>query len=417
MQRRFGGLWRHSDFLKLWAGQTVSLTGSAITSLALPLAAVLVFQATPAQMGLLTATDLAPWLVVGLFAGVWVDRLPRRPVMIIADLGRAVLLGSVPVAALLGLLRLEQLYVVAFLAGILTVFFNSANPALLPTLVGRPQLIEGNSKMMMSASITQIAGPGLAGWLVQVLSAPLAIILDAISFLVSASFLTLIRATEPLPTSSGQRRRMWREIAEGIEAIIRQPLVRPIIAASIVRGLFTAVVSATYLIYVARNLGLAPGVIGVLLAVSGPATLLGSVVTQWLVEHVGRGPTLIVSPIVTGIGILLVPLAGGPFLLLTLAVGQVLVALSNTIFYIAGTSLTQSTTPDHLQGRVGASARVFVLGIRPIGALVGGAMGQAIGLQPTLVLAGIGMTLACLVLLLSAVRALVPPPSPRVETA
>ena len=196
MEKRFGGLWRHPDFMKLWSGQTISVFGSNITREGLPYAAVLVLAATPFQMGLLLASSALPVVLVGLMAGVWVDRLRRRPVMIIAVLIRAVLVGSIPVAAFLGALGMAQLYVVAFLVGLLTVFFEVANHAYLPGLVEREHLVEANSKLGASSSIAEIGGPPLAGVLVQFLTAPIAIIIDAVSFVISALLLGLIRRPE-----------------------------------------------------------------------------------------------------------------------------------------------------------------------------------------------------------------------------
>src|SRR5919204_6968169 len=216
---RPGGLWRHREFVKLWTGQTISRLGSEISQLAIPLAAALVLHASPAQMGLLGAFEFAPFLLLSLFAGVWVDRVHRRPVLIVADVGRAIFLGSIPVAAILGVLRIEQLYVVGLLTGVLTVFFDVAYQAYLPVLVSREHLVEGNSKLEVSRSVAQIAGPGLAGGLVQAITAPMAILLDAVSFLVSALSLGLIRTPEPVPVRDG-RRRVRAEIGEGLRVVL-----------------------------------------------------------------------------------------------------------------------------------------------------------------------------------------------------
>ncbi len=205
-QSPVAGLWRHPDFLKLWAGQTVSLCGSEVTALALPLTAVLVLKAGPAQMGLLRAIESVPALLVALLAGVWVDRVRRRPLLIGANLGRAALLGSIPVAASLGLLRLDVLYIVAFAAGTLAVVFSVAYSAFFPSLVAPEHLVEGNTKLEMSRSVAQIAGTGLGGTLVQLLTAPIAIAVDAFSFVVSALSIAAIRAPETRPAPRGRPR-------------------------------------------------------------------------------------------------------------------------------------------------------------------------------------------------------------------
>ena len=199
MRLRFTGLWRDVNFTKLWTGQAISLFGSQITFLALPLTAVLVLDATPSQMGILMAVEALPTLLMGLFVGVWVDHYRRRPILIMADLGRAVLLSVIPVVAILGLLRIEHLYIVCFLVSVLGLFFSVAHRSFLPSLVGREHLVEANSKLELSNSVAEIVGPGVAGGLVQAVTAPIAIAVDAISFLVSALLLGLIRVSEPVP--------------------------------------------------------------------------------------------------------------------------------------------------------------------------------------------------------------------------
>ena len=228
MRFRLTGLWRHPDFVKLWTGQTISLIGSQVTFLALPLTAVLVLNATPAQMGFLTAAGAIPSLLVGLFAGVWVDRHRRRPILIAADLGRAALLLLIPVAALLGVLRIEYLYIVAFLVGTLGLFFEVAHHSFLPSLVGREQLVEGNSKLEISDSVAEIVGPGLAGGLVQLVTAPIAIAVDAISFLISALFLGLIRTPEPAPKPPDEQQNIFGEVVEGLALVSGNALLRAI---------------------------------------------------------------------------------------------------------------------------------------------------------------------------------------------
>src|SRR5437763_5254338 len=225
MQLRLTGLWRNADFVKLWIGQTISHAGSGITGVALPLTAVLVLSATPVQMGILNALDGLAVLLIGLFAGVWVDRLRRRPVLIATDLGRALLLGSIPLAAFLHLLRIEQLYIVGALTAILTVFFNVADESFLPALLPQQDLVEGNSKLGASDSLAEISGPAVAGPLVQVLGGPVAILFDAVSFLCSALCIGLIRKPEP-PQSTAQQQSFWLEITEGLRLIMGNPLLR-----------------------------------------------------------------------------------------------------------------------------------------------------------------------------------------------
>src|SRR5579884_1092146 len=213
MQHRTG-LWKNPDFVKLWLGQTISNFGSGITGIALPLTAVLVLGATPVQMGILGALNGVAVLSISLPGGVWVDRIRRRPLLIATDLGRTVLLTSIPLAALFGWLCIEQLYIVAALVGILTVLFNIAHPSYLPSLIAQEELVEGNSKLGVSDSLAEIGGPAVAGPLVQLLSAPFTLIFDALSFLFSAICLALIHTREPLPGLE-ERKSVWRDLIDG----------------------------------------------------------------------------------------------------------------------------------------------------------------------------------------------------------
>ncbi|MDQ6601536.1 MAG: MFS transporter, partial [Chloroflexota bacterium] len=259
-------LWRHADFLKLWAGQTVSQFGSQVTVLALPLTAALTLHANAANMGFLAAASTAPFLVFGLFAGVWVDRLRRRPILILADIARFALLALIPVLALLGALTLVDLYVIAFLVGILTLFFEVAYQSFLPAVVGRAQLVDGNSKLETTRSAAQIAGPGAAGALVQLVTAPVAIAVDAASFLVSVLFLGLIRTPEPSPARTMARRRVWAELNEGLRAVLDDPILRATMGSAGTVNMFGSLLFAVFVLYALR-LGIGAGLLGVIFAV------------------------------------------------------------------------------------------------------------------------------------------------------
>ena len=413
MTARLGGLWRQPDFLKLWLGQSVSLVGSEVTALALPLAAVLTLQATPIQMGLLTAAERAPFLLIGLPAGVWVDRRRRRPILIAADLARAGLLLSIPLAALAGLLRIEQLYLVALLAGALTVFFDVAALSFLPTLVGREQLLDGNSKLMASRSVAQIAGPGLAGLLVGLVSAPVAIAVDACSFLLSALSVGAIRPPEPPPARPARRPSVRTEIGEGLRVVLGDPLLRALAAGSATTALFGYLYLAVYVLYMTRELGLPPALVGLVLGVGGVGALLGTLLAGSLTRRFGLGATIIWAQALVGLGSLLVPLAGlAPALALPLLLVSELVSwFMLPIRDINQTSLRQAITPDRLQGRVNATVRFLVWGCIPIGGLLGGALGEAIGLGPTLVLGSLGMLASIVWALVSPVAGLRRQPS------
>lgn len=405
MLSRFKGLWRHPEFLKLWAGQTISQFGSTVTREALPLTAVLTLQATPAQMGLLGATSSLPVLLVGLLAGVWADRVRRRPLMIVADLGRALLLASIPIAALLGGLRIEQLYLVALLAGILSVFFDVAYQAFLPVLVSREHVVEGNSKLGMSDSLSEVLAPALAGGLVQIITAPLTILLDALSFLLSAGSLLLMHSSEPAPTprAGGSLR---AEVVEGVRAIWHHPILRVLVESAAIRSFFGGFFGALYGLYVLRELGMTPAMLGILVATGGIGSLLGAAVAGPAARRYGVGRVLIGALILSALTNLLIPLAHGAGLLALamLIASQIVGDLGWTVYAINAISLRQTVTPDRLLGRTVASSDFVVGGCAAVGLLVGGGLGGLIGLRPALWLASLGILGGTLWLSLSPIR-------------
>jgi predicted MFS family arabinose efflux permease len=406
------GLRHNRDFLKLWAGQSVSLIGSQITRLALPLAAVLTLHANAAQMGLLGAAQLAPFLVLGLVAGVWVDRLRRRPILIAADVGRAALLAMIPILALSRTLRIEHLYAIGFLFGTLELFFEVAYQSFLPSIVQRDQLTQGNSMLQLSDSTAQVAGPGVAGALVQLLTAPVAIIVDALSFVVSAITLVLIRTPEPA-RSVDQHPGVWAELREGLKLVVGHPWLRAIAGCTATLNFFANLLMTVYILYVTSRLGLTPAVIGAIFAVGGASTILGTMLAGPVARRLGLGPALIAASVVIGLAGLLIPLAGGPGLLAValLAGTQVLWGLSRPIFDINQLSLRQSMTADRLQGRVNASMLFIVWGVIPFGSLLGGALGSTVGLRPTVAVGAAGMLLAVLWMVFSPIRSLRTQPS------
>lgn len=410
----WGDLWHHSDFLRLWAGQTVSLFGSQITVLALPLTAVVTLDATASQVGILAAAGLLPFPIIGLFVGVWVDRLPRQPMLLVADLGRAVLLLIIPTAAILGLLCMEVLYSVAFLVGTLTVFFDVAYGAFLPSLVQCEHLVEGNSKLEVSRSSAQIAGPGLAGVLVQILTAPVAILMNSLSFFASALFLRRIRSTESAIPPRGGKRHIWREIYEGLTVVVRHPLHRTLAGIGGTWNLFGNMLFAVLVLYVIRELGLGAGLLGLIFMGSGTGALLGSLLVGRFTSRVGIGPAAAGAIVLGASAFLLIPVAAGPtgmvvsLLFVALFAGN----LGLMIFNINAQSLRQAITPDRLLGRVTATIRVITWGTAPLGALVGGIFGDVIGLWPTLLIAVAGRQLVVLWVLASPLRSLRETPRP-----
>jgi MFS family permease len=402
-------LWRHQDFLKLWVGETVSVFGSQISALAIPLTAVLILQATPFEMGILTAVEFAPFLFISLFAGVWVDRLRRRPILITADIGRAVFLGAIPVAALGGVLNMPFLYVTALGVGVLTVFFDIAYQAYLPALVDRDQLVEGNSKLEATNSLAQIAGPAMAGGLVQLLTAPFAVALDAVSFLFSAACLLFVRKPEPVPSRQHEdAQNIWREIGQGLHVVFDSPILRSIAGCTGTSNFFSSMRGAVFTIFVIRELHLSPAMLGLVFGVGSVGALAGAVATNAIARRFGIGRTIIGSTLLGAIGALAIPLASTawalPFVMLT--IGQMVGSFANPVYNITQVSLRQAITPQTLQGRMNASMRFLVWGTIPLGSLAGGALAEVIGVVPTIVLSVVGGMLAVFWVYFSPVRTL-----------
>ncbi|MBI1258891.1 MAG: MFS transporter [Chloroflexi bacterium] len=389
-------LTRSPEFLKLWVGQTVSVFGSQITNLALPLTAVLVLNASSSQMGVLNALGVVPFMLVGLFAGVWVDRMRRRPIMIVADFGRFLLLGSIPLAALGGFLTIPYLYVAIFLIGVMTVFFDVSYQAFLPSLVGREHLVEGNSKLEVSRSASAILGPGLAGVLVQTLSAPIAILFDAISFLVSAISLRLIRSTESAPERlPDTSQNMLREIREGLNVVFGNRFLWSIAGCTATSNFFGSMLQAVFILYLTRELNVPPAVQGVIFAAGAPGALLAALFSARVAKRVGVGNSIIGAAFLgmaSSLPVFFVTdnsLLSSVILVLIFFVGS----FSFVLYNVNQVSLRQAITPDRLLGRMNASMRFLVWGTIPLGSLIGGFLGDAIGLRSTInlsVILGLG---------------------------
>jgi MFS family permease len=408
-------LWRNRDFVRFWAGESVSLVGSQVTALALPFMAVLVLDASPAQMGLLGAVGFLPFLVVTLPAGAWIDRHDRRPVLIVANLGRAALLATIPLAAALHVLGMELLYLIAFAVGVLTVAFEVAYLAYLPSLVSRERLTTANGRLLASASAAEMGGPGLAGLLISIVGAPVALAVDAASYIVSAISLIGIARREPPPAPDpAGGRHVIAEIREGLQVTFGSPLLRAVAAeAATYNGLYQ-MIEVLVLLYFTRELGLDPTTIGLLFAVGAVGALLGSLVAGKLAARFGLGRTIAGSMVLGCAAPLLLPLASGPPLVsgaliaASFFVGGFGVAISN----VHVVSIRQTATPDRLLGRMNASYRTVVYGAIPLGALLGGVLGELIGLRETLTVAAVGLLLAPLWVLRSPIPGMrrLPPP-------
>lgn len=405
-----GTLWHSHDFLKLWTGETVSLLGSEVTTLALPLTAIVLLKATPLQMGLLSAAGSIPFLLVTLFAGVWIDHKRRRPTLIIANLGRAVLLALVPLLAFLGYLRIEYLFIIALLAGVLTVFFQLAYEAYLPRLVEQHQLVDGNSKLSLSSSIAELGGPGLAGILVQTITAPFAILVDALSFLFSALNLLLISKPEPTLPSSQEKIHIFREIREGIHVTVKNCYLRAFAGEAATYNLFWQAIQVVLVLFAVRQLHLSSLLIGLIFAVGSIGSLLSALLTERLAHKFGVGKTMIAAQTLSDVATLLIPLTtilgSKNSTIVCMIVAFFLRGAGNTMCNVHVNSVRQTITPDALRGRTNAVYRLLVSGVIAIGALLGGVLGQQLGLPLTLLIGALGVSSSWLWLLFSPLRRL-----------
>jgi MFS family permease len=401
-------LWKQRNFRVLWAGHTVSMFGSQITPVVFPILAALNLHATPAQMAVLLTLQYTPATVLGLFAGVWVDRMRRRPIMIVSDVARALLLLVIPIAATLGFLRLELLYMITLLLGIGGLFFGVADGAFLPALVPHDDLLDANSAITTSSTIARIAGPGIAGILIQWLTAPIAIVVDALSFIWSAFAVASLQTVEPAPPARETRPPFWMAMWEGVSTIIRHPLLRAFALSSLTFDLFWNMLYAVYVLYIVRVLGLPPATYGIILGVGSVGALMGASLVGRVIQMFGVGPTVICAQLLIGSASLLIPLAEirGWLALACLIIGEFIQSCMGTIYGITRFSLTQAVTPNRLRGRVQASAQVIGLLPAVIGTLLGGLLGDRIGIGATILIGACGGMLGFLWVLLSPLRKL-----------
>lgn len=400
-----GGRWvprllRQPAFRRYWSAQTVSMFGDQITLLAIPLLAVLTVGAGPAQMGCLTAAALVPNLLFSIVAGAWVDRLPhKRRVMIVADLGRAALLASVPLLAWTGALGLPYLYALSFLMGTLAVLFEVAHSSLFVSLVARADYVDANSLINGSRALSFVAGPSVGGLLVQVLTAPLALVADVVSYLASAAFLTKVK---PMERPVGHKAGLG--LGVGLRFVARSPVLRPLLLGTTTLNLFNYIFAALFVLYVTTDLGVSPGTLGVVIGVGSAGGLLGAAVTGRVARRYGIGPTLVAGFVVFPAPLILVPLAGGsaePVVLALLLGSEFLSALGVMMLDITAGSMQTAATPDSMLALVQGAERTVNYGIRPIGALIGGALGTAIGVRPALWIATVGAVAGVLWVLFS----------------
>lgn len=395
-----GPLWRNGAFVSLWSAATVSQLGSQVSLLALPFVAIATLKATTFEVAALGMVNFAPLLIFSLPAGVWIDRVRRRPVMVAADAGRAIALASIPVAYTAGALTIWQLFTVGFFTGTLSTFFDVASTAILPSIVEREHLGDGNAKLQISNQTAQVVGPGLAGTLIGALGAPYAVVADALSFVGSAAFLSRV------PAKDRPERRdspMLADIREGLRYILRHPITRPSLAFLTTANFFNSILFSVLLLFAVRKLGLSARQVGLIFTLSNVGSLVAALSTSRLQRRYGFGRVMLVTAF-SGWALLLIPFAHGatriPFLVLAL-----LSFGSGAVIHNASSvTIRQATTPNRLLARVAASNRMVVWGTIPIATLLGGVLGTYLGLRTAVLIGAGGRALAGMIILASPVR-------------
>ena len=394
MPRRSFSLVAHRDFRLLLIGQTTSQFGTQISGVAIPLLAVLTLHASALQVGLIGAASTISFAVVGLPAGAWLDRRPRRGFLIGSDVARAVLLASIPAAALLGVLTLAQVIVVALLAGLARVFFDVGYQSYIPTVIGKERVLAGNSAMEFLRSSGQVAGPGIGGLLISLVGAANVVLLDAVTFAVSAGTLLSIRTRESEATRDAASQHLGRRILEGLSFVFRNRVLLAIAIASAVSNFVFAVASAVTMIFLSRTLGLSAVGIGVVIAAGSAATMAGAASVSRIARAVGSVRVIWLSLAVTVPLQILVAFAQPGWLVLLFVVGAAAGEFGQIVYAISNVSLRQRLCPDRVLSRVNATMGVLIMGLFPLGALLGGISGELIGPRLTLLGAGVLLTAA-----------------------
>ena len=396
-----GMLWQHAGFMRLWAAQSISTFGARIARTGIPLAAVLTINADPISLGLLAALTTAPGLLASLFSGGIVDRSRRRPLMIYADLVRAGVLLMIPISAALHVLSTPELYVAAAFIGGASAIFDIADHAFLPSLIGRQDLVEGNAKLAVTESISEIGGPAIAGWLVQLLTAPIAIGFNALTYIASALLLGSISVPEN--HTGAKRRSPLLDLLSALRIVLQNPFVRPLFLMAVLAGIFGAFFSALYTVFAIRVLGLSAGLLGAIIGVGGIGALLGAGLSRRMCSAFGIGPTIVVANIASALSAFFVPLAGGN--LVTKVAMMVAAQLFGDSLAVAAiipaSSLRQTVLPPDMLGRTAALFQVGTGTATVLGALTGGALGQTVGVRAALLVSTTGILLVTFIGLFS----------------
>ncbi|MCB8928656.1 MAG: MFS transporter [Ardenticatenaceae bacterium] len=398
-------LLRHANFLRFWSANIISDFGSGITFLALPIIAAVSLEASPSQMGLLGAAGTLPYLLFGLPIGVFVDAHRKRPLLITADVGRLILIATLPLAALLWQLTWPHLLLVTFLGGCLTLLADVAEEAFLPGLISRENLVEGYSKLSASNSIIELSGPAVAATLIELLTAPIALIMDAASFLLSSILLGTIKLDESAPEPMEERPSLWQQIRQGLSYIRHHAQLRPMLLNNSSMQLFGGMIDALLILYLLQ-LGLPATFVGVIFAVGSLTGLAAAAWGKRAAQRLGLGRMVVLGSLLISIGALARPFAfGTPFLAgAILLLGQTVQGFGNTVYNIGYDSLSQTVTPDELLGRVNATGLFVGFGALPIGALLGGFFGEWWGLRTAVAISSTGLLLSVLWVYFSPLR-------------
>ena len=408
------GLLRDHDFRGLFLSTTVAQFGYQITSLALPLAAVIALDVSEFEVGVLSSMTMIAFLLIGLPAGAWIDRMRRRRVLIVSDLVRAAVLFTVPIAWWADALTIWHLYVVALLIGVFTVFFDVSYQSYLPHLVGRAKLVEGNAKLETVRSTAQLGGPVLAGQLIEWLTAPVALAFDAVAMGASALFLIRIRRREPKPQVAHDAR-IATEVKEGLVFVFRNRLLAAIVACTGWFNMWMGAFMAMIVVFLPRELGMTPGEIGLVFAVFGVGGIAGAFVARPVTAWLGEGRAIWISIAATSPWILLLPAAEPGWRIWVGAFGMALVGVGSVVYNVNQVSFRQRLTPDGMLGRMNATVRFIVYGVYAIGSLIGGTLGELLGSRTTLWIAAVGCSLSFLPVLFSPLRNMRDLPQPEPE--
>jgi MFS family permease len=417
MRKPQGALWQHPDFLKLWTGQTISEFGSQVSGLAVPILAAKSLHATPFEFAVLGVLNFLPFILFALPAGVWVDRLHRRYILIVGDAARAVLLALIPILWALGVLQIWHLLILQFVIGIFTVFFDVAYQSYLPALIDREHLVEGNSKLQLTVSVAQVGGPPMAGALIAALTAAYSIVADSISYVVSTVFMVAMRHREmpPQHDEANPRPKMWPQVKEGVNWVVRHPWLRAIAACTGTSNFFSSLSFAILILYMIRTLHLSNVEIGLVFAVGSAGNIAAGLLTGRLNKWIGVGPTIFWTIAIGSFSGLCYPLAPKSFPLPLLMAGGAIFGFGAVAYNITQVSLRQAITPERLQGRMNAAMRWIVWGTIPLGTLLGGGIATWFSLRAALWVGAIGQIFAIAPVAFGSVRKVQEMPEPVVE--